>query len=335
MKLVDVGERHLTEVVLPNVCSAAGDDCGYLTIGTEDLVVTTDPVPQPAAKVIAGDTDPYWAGRLLVTINASDLAAAGAKPLGFVAALECSPTMLVDDLERFIRGVSDGCSREHLQYLGGNLKEANEFAATGTAFGTVPRGTGLHRRGAQSGDLIYSIGNGGEFWRDAFRWRGGERFEKEGSKLFAPGSQLAAMQVLKAQLDIHCSMDNSDGLLATLDQLARINDLEVRLGIANLLVEGVSDIRESAKFWLGWGDWNVIIAIGPSSEKTLGELCVQNNIAARRIAQFVHGEPKVFAEFGGNLKPAPRLESERFAGDSWFIEGIDEYIARLNSVNIL
>ena len=74
-RLCDVGERKLLRGLIRKHCQVAGDDCAVLSVALDSVVVTTDPAPPPAAKVIGADDDPYWMGWLLVTINASDLAA--------------------------------------------------------------------------------------------------------------------------------------------------------------------------------------------------------------------------------------------------------------------
>jgi len=48
-----------------------------------ELVATTDPCPEPLVFSL-GYTDLYYQGWLLATINFSDLAAAGAEPLGLL-----------------------------------------------------------------------------------------------------------------------------------------------------------------------------------------------------------------------------------------------------------
>jgi len=102
--LGDVGERRLVREVVSRYVEAVGDDCGLMEVGTSWIAVTTDPVPRPAALLIGGDDDLFWVGWLLVTINASDLAASGADPLAFVAAMEAPPTLGIDGLERLLAG---------------------------------------------------------------------------------------------------------------------------------------------------------------------------------------------------------------------------------------
>lgn len=73
--LIDLGERRILQTIIPRIVAGAGDDCASIELPMGQLVATTDPVPPPAAASIGKDDDPFWMGWLLVTINASDLAA--------------------------------------------------------------------------------------------------------------------------------------------------------------------------------------------------------------------------------------------------------------------
>jgi thiamine monophosphate kinase len=91
----------------------------------------------------------------------------------------------------------------------------------GTAVGTCPRGQALRRVGAHAGDLVVSIGHGGIFWRDVLTIRnGGSLPEPTGSPLFRPRSQLSAMLQLSNARKITAAIDNSDGPIPSLSQLA-------------------------------------------------------------------------------------------------------------------
>src|SRR5687767_11335202 len=114
--LGELGERKIIRSIIGPVVPGMGDDCAVVTRSDGDFLVTTDPVPIPAAKVIGGDEDYYWMGWLLVTINASDLAAAGATPIGFVSAIEAPGEMDVEEFTRLVAGTVDACRAEGLPY---------------------------------------------------------------------------------------------------------------------------------------------------------------------------------------------------------------------------
>jgi thiamine-monophosphate kinase len=302
------------------------------------LIITTDPVPEPAAKLLGGDPDPYWMGWLLVIINASDLAAAGANPVAFLAAVEASPTMSVDDFERFLLGISEACVAEGLEYVGGNLREGSKLAAVGTAVGRCRLGRALRRSGGREGDVIVSVGSGGIFWRDALIVKnGGTLPSKDLSPLFRPRSQLQTMGLLTQEGVIAAAIDNSDGLLPTLAQLAAANSLGVRLDLARLPVpDRASELGiDPVRLWLGWGDWNVIAAVHPDALERAINVAIDAGTVVTPIGELVAGQSVVVLTRGSATRVASRLESERFAKDSWFASGIQGYIDLLLSVDLL
>ncbi len=125
--LRDYGERAIIADIVSRYCRVVGDDCSTFDLGAIDLVVTTDPVPEPAAKLIGGDSDPYWAGWLLVVINASDLAAAAATPRGFVAAIDAPAETSVANFERFLAGLKTLANPRNFKTPGGILEKVTNL----------------------------------------------------------------------------------------------------------------------------------------------------------------------------------------------------------------
>jgi thiamin-phosphate kinase len=313
----------------------AGDDCAAIELAVGELVATTDPVPPPAAATIGKDSDRFWMGWLLVTINASDLAAAGASPLAFLAAIECEASQEVSEFERLLEGISSGCSDAGLAYVGGNIREAKQVAAVGVGLGLCHPHKPLGRIGASDGDLVFSIGQGGVFWRDALRMIDGRGpVLKEQSPLYKPRSQIRAMHHLAAKELISAAMDNSDGLLPTLVELATKNGLGIEVDTDLLLVPDLSEEERvhQARFWFGWGDWNVIACVPPYRAQRVHEVCQNLGAEVVQIGKCSKEHSGLRLRRNTNVIPAPRLESERFAADSWMLKGIDEYVRMLRTV---
>jgi thiamine-monophosphate kinase len=333
--LLDLGERQILETIIPRFVVGAGDDCASIPLADGELVVTTDPVPPPAAASIGQDDDPFWMGWLLVTINASDLAAAGALPLCFLAAIECEANREVSKFERLLEGIEAACADAELAYVGGNIREAPRLAAVGVALGLCRPHKALRRIGAKEGDTVVSIGQGGVFWRDCLRMLDGKgSIPKEQSPLYKPRSQINLMHRLASKGLVRASMDNSDGLLPTLSELASKNGLGIEVDIDLLTVPDVTpdETPDQSRMWLGWGDWNVIACAPADREGEIVELGRVHGGVVVPIGKMSGQHSGVTLRRGSNAISAPRLESERFARDSWMLKGIGEYVRMLRSV---
>jgi thiamine-monophosphate kinase len=335
--LIDLGERRILKEIIPLFTTGAGDDCACLEISGGWLLATTDPVPPPAAAGIGQDDDPFWMGWLLVTISVSDLAAAGAVPLGFLAAIECESNRTTDSFERLLSGVKASCEDAGIAYVGGNLREAGKLSAVGTALGVCEGYSPLRRTGARDGDLIMSIGQGGVFWRDATRLSSGKQAKsKQESPVFMPRSQIRIMHRLAERKLISAAMDNSDGLLPSLKELASKNSMGIILDLQGLTVPGLNEeeVADAWRFWLGWGDWNVIACVSPANEAEVMKIGATVGASICKIGQVNSAHEGVLLQDKTDLYRAPRLESERFARDSWMTKGIGEYIRMLKETRV-
>ena len=140
-RLSDLGERRIIRELLAaryaGNTEAFGDDCAALPLGAasgQHLVVTTDPCPPPMATQLGFD-DHFFIGWLLATINLSDLAAAGADPLGIMTSLQLPASTRLVDFERLLDGLDACCAESGTCVLGGNLKEAPKLDVAATAVG--------------------------------------------------------------------------------------------------------------------------------------------------------------------------------------------------------
>lgn len=253
-----------------------------------------------------------------MTINASDVAASGARPEGFLAAVDLPREYPIKDFEHLLKGIQASCDANGLRYVGGNLREAITLAAVGTAFGSSPI-LPLSRKGAQIGDHIIILGEGGRFWADVFRHRRGDIIDKLSSPMFSPVSQVNVVYRLHEAGLIHCAMDTSDGFAPTLEELALVNDASIEIDVSLLrrYSEGFSDIIARAeRLWFGWGDWTVVAAVGHEMLPQLKQVMDALIKPWSDVGRIVPGPTGVYLLDGSNKLRAQRLELERFAPDS-------------------
>ncbi|MBK9088800.1 MAG: hypothetical protein IPL90_07025 [Holophagales bacterium] len=170
--------------------------------------------------------DPRTAGRLAAAAALSDLAAVGAEPLGLLL----SVTLPADDAdavqEAVARGVAETASAAGTFVLGGDTNDGDELSVGCTAAGTVPCGAELRRLGIAPGDLLFSAGplGLGAAVAASTLFAGGTLLPESA---LAPPSRIAHGIALRGIAS--AAMDTSDGLLATLDQLARLNGIALHV----------------------------------------------------------------------------------------------------------
>jgi thiamine-monophosphate kinase len=342
--LRDLGERRLVVEVLGPRYSGDngpfGDDCATLVVPPDHrLVVTTDPCPKPMAEVLGFD-DLYYRGWLLATINLSDLAAAGATPLGMLTSLVLPSSLRVADLIRLLDGVDACCASNGTAVVGGNLKEGPQIDVQGTAFGVV-RGSALSRRGSKAGDIVALAGPTGSFWAGALIHMEAANLPSGAldrllESVLTPRPQLTfGGALLDAELPV-AVMDNSDGLGPSLTTLAEVNEVGVLIDLTDLSLSDDVMLAAStlemdpARLVFGWGDWQLVVTVGASRFDELSELASQVGVILTRVGE-VTSDQALRVRRGGHDLPLAAPDSQRFAADSWFTIGIAKYIDHLRT----
>lgn len=136
-----------------------GDDCALIkTDPHEEIAITSDMLV--SGRHFFEDANPEWLGWKALAVNLSDLAAMGAKPLGFTLALalpEANPA----HLEAFSKGLFTIANQYSCPLIGGDTT-AGPFNICITAFGGIPKGKAIRRSGALDGDDIWVSGTVGD-----------------------------------------------------------------------------------------------------------------------------------------------------------------------------
>ncbi len=128
-----------------------------------DLVLTKDAL---VANVHFRDRDPaQLIAQKAMRVNLSDLAAMGARPIGYLLALALPGDMENIDawVEDFSNGLKKGQAAFDWSLLGGDtVSTGGPLSLSLTAIGEVKRGRALRRDGAKAGDGIYVSGTLGD-----------------------------------------------------------------------------------------------------------------------------------------------------------------------------
>ena len=220
--LSDLGEGRLIDRIAraagrldrSGVVLGIGDDAAILRLrAREDWVTSTDATvenvhfrwsEQAASSV----------GRRALVSNLSDLAAMGARPLGFTLALAAPPDLALDRFDGLVRGLVREARTHGCAWVGGNLARADQTSLVISIFGAVPRGRFLPRKGLRSGDRLFVTGSLGaaSLARAAY--------ESAGRRIrHVPVPRLAAGRALLGLPGFAACIDISDGLLSDLGHL--------------------------------------------------------------------------------------------------------------------
>lgn len=349
VSLSDLGEHGiLNSIVFPGIKGSAagadglGDDCALVPVPGAPpgagLLVTTDPCPRPVAFDLI-EQDYWYYGWLTVVINLSDLAAMGAAPAGILISTVMPEEMSARDYERFWAGVVEACDTWQCKILGGNIKDGEIFSADGTALAWCTEESVLHRAGSTAGDLVYVIGEMGLFWAAVLhRARAPElplspvEQRAADAALRRPIARVREAAVIAASGLATACIDASDGVLGALQELGRVNRLDVRLAEPGPepadLVRTVAEHlgQPLRKLQLAWGDWQLVTTIRPESQAEFEKLVQSLGTRVSLVGQMTPGDGTVLAEDDGKLRALANLASERFSERSYFGPGIKAYL---------
>ena len=326
--LQDWGEfRLINEIVLPILSSTSlsaplGSDCAYVPIpkNSDSLVVTCDAGPKPLAWDL--DYKSFWSwGWYSVIINASDLAAAGAKPLAFTSSVEAPASMPVQDFRDFFEGISNACQELDIPNAGGNIRAAPRFECHGTAIGTIQGGNLLTRSNCKPGDSIVVIGECGRFIAAYLKAKeeGIDSLpEEDWKRIVRPWPRLREMSILQKSDFINASTDNSDGILGALWNIAERSNCAIEVDMNDeFLPAPVCSAADMIKtdpwnLMFFWGDWQVVIAVAKDALVQFKTIAAKEEIQYSVIGRATEESSALYGNHAGKRKRLNLLRNENF-----------------------
>jgi thiamine-monophosphate kinase len=152
--------------------------------------------------------------------NLSDLAALGAKPLGFTLAIAL-PKVDIAWLEDFSKGIFAIANQYSCPLIGGDTT-AGPLTIAITAFGSTPHGKAIRRSGAKAGDDIWVSGTVGDARLTLAALRheinlSATELKEIGHRMHAPVPRIELG--IKLRSIASAALDVSDGLLGDLKHI--------------------------------------------------------------------------------------------------------------------
>ena len=280
------------------------DDAAALTPPSgHDLVVTTDAIvggvhffPDDLADAVA---------RKALRVNLSDLAAKGARPLGFLLSIALPED--IDDgwLGQFAAALGADAERFGCPLLGGDTdRTPGPVTISIAAFGTVPHGTMVLRSGAKPGDRIVVTGTIGDaalglvLRRDphaAARWGLDPALvEHLRRRYLVPEPRNAIADALRRHA--HGAMDVSDGLAGDLAKMCRASHVTATVEVARVplseaargALAGEPGLLEAVL--TGGDDYEVLASVAESEVGILAADAAAAGIGTTVIGTFEAGD---------------------------------------------
>lgn len=309
-----LGEFDLiARYLAPLSAAAAGafnltDDAAIIPVPPgDDLVVTTDAMIE-GVHFLAKD-GPERIARKLLRVNLSDLAAKGARPIGYQLILGLPALPDEDWLRRFCNGLQQDQAAFGFPLYGGDTVRVPSGLTLGvTAFGSLPSGSMLRRSTAQAGDDLYVTGSIGDAALGLETKLNHRLFSSAAmmffdSRLHLPTPRLAFGQGLRGVA--HAAMDVSDGLVQDVGHIAAASGLQailtadaVPLSLATR--QAVQDDPALLSIVLGGGDdYELLFTAAPQQQAALVALSQSAGLAIARIGRMVAGQGVVLQDRTG------------------------------------
>ncbi|QOL51249.1 thiamine-phosphate kinase [Massilia litorea] len=268
----DLIKRYFRRARSGHAVLGIGDDCALLapTPGMQ-TAVSTDLLIE-GRHFFAG-ADPRMLGHKCLAVNLSDLAAMGAKPVGFTLALSL-PGADPEWLEAFSSGMFALADQHDCELIGGDTTRG-PLAICITVFGEIAPGHALRRDAARAGHDIWISGTLGDarlalagYWKEIAL--DGEALAHAALRMHQPTPRIELGRALAVVPIAHAALDISDGLIGDLGHILEASRVGATLDV-DALPAGPALAGQSLalrrRFTLAGGDDYELCFTAPASQR--------------------------------------------------------------------
>ena len=292
----------------PQVVLGIGDDCALLSPSPgHQLAISSDMLVQ--GRHFFPEVDPAALGHKALAVNLSDLAAMGARPLGFTLALALPE---IDDawLSAFATGLFAMADAHGCPLVGGDTTRGPLNICI-TVFGEISPGRAMRRDGAQAGDELWLSGRTGEA-RLALALRKGEAWAQGAlaavqERMDRPWPRLALGRALSVLPGVHATLDVSDGLAGDLRHILRASSVGAEILTGQLPVAPALQALDTASrlqcLLAGGDDYELLFTAAPSAGPAIEAAALQTGTPCTRIGRITAASGLVLRDEDGAVMP--------------------------------
>lgn len=273
-----------------------------------DLVVTADAIVG-GVHFLAADAPQTVASKAL-RVNLSDLAAKGARPLGYLLSLA-----LPHELgEEWLTGFTEGLRADAVLYgcplLGGDsVRTPGPVTVAVSMFGSVPAGRMVRRAGARAGDRVFVSGTIGDATlglalRDGNQWPLTEAQRQHlAIRYLLPQPRNALALAVRSHAT--AAIDVSDGLAGDLAKLCRVSGVAARIEVDRVPFSEAAravlaaDAAMLERALSGGDDYEILCTVPPERAEGFCTAAQTAGVAVTEIGAIAEGEGAIFVTADG------------------------------------
>jgi len=233
-------ERFFKPLATPPGALGLADDAAFISPapGT-DIVLKADAIV--GGVHFFADDAPQTVASKALRVNLSDLAAKGARPIGFLLSLASAGTVGEEWLAGFAEGLRADAVLYSCPLFGGDTDRTPGPTTISIAmFGSLPSGTMVRRAGARPGDKVYVTGTIGDAAlglrlrrKDPVSWKLSDVHSQNlTSRYLLPQPRCALAESVRNHAS--AAMDVSDGLVGDFSKLCRASGVAARIDVAKI-----------------------------------------------------------------------------------------------------
>jgi thiamine-monophosphate kinase len=290
-----------------------------------DLVLKTDAIIG-GVHFFADDAAGAVASKAL-RVNLSDLAAKGAKPLGFLLSLALPKEIGDDWLSGFAEGLRADAVLFGCPLFGGDTDRTPGPVTISIAmFGSVPEGTMVRRAGAKAGDAVFVSGTIGDAALGlALRkktdkgaaWKLSEAQRQHlTSRYLLPQPRNALAEAVRTHAS--AAMDVSDGLAGDFTKLCRASKVAAEIAVARVPLSDAAKAAIAAEPSMletaltGGDDFEIVCTVPSAKAASFRAAAQAAKVAVSEIGQIKAGEGARFLGDAGQPLAFKRASFSHF-----------------------
>lgn len=261
------------------------------------------------------DDPPDLIARKLLRTNLSDLAAKGAKPVGYLLSTAWRRNISERHIARFAKGLAVDQKIFDISLIGGDTVSTNHQPGfTIAAFGLTPRGQMIRRDGARPGDDIYVTGTIGDAYLGLMLRAGKAKYSSLSSserRYLLERFQLPEPRNLfgvRLRKWASAAADISDGLFADLHHICQASKVGAVLQLSDIpLSTPARRLWQRGKIGLSslfnsGDDYELCFCAPPKTAKKLKAISKLLNLPVTKIGKITAGNDIFLTDSVGHQK---------------------------------